>query len=55
MVEYAFFEGLKDRSWRIDEYADMFGVDEETDEFSFKFSDELWDIVRMLIRWKGRN
>ena len=55
MVEYAFFEGLKYLTCRMDEYADMFGVDDETDEFSFKFSDEMWDTVKMLIRWKGQN
>lgn len=71
MVEYAFFQELKDRPYlkdrlcriiceykemfSVDEDTDEYSVDEDTDEYSFEFSDELWEIVKKIIRWKDRS
>ena len=55
MVEYVFFQVLKDRQYRIREYRKIFSVDENTDEYSFEFSDELWEIVKKIIGWKDQS
>lgn len=54
MVEYAFYEGCCERSSFVDDASILLRIGiVGKDNYSYTFPEEIWDIVKQLIGWKG--
>jgi hypothetical protein len=58
MIEYAIFNALTDDivGWngvRDKKTAEIFGYNENDDQFSYIMPDKVWEVARKLIKWEG--
>ena len=53
MVEVALYEGLHDSIYPLDKVDPIFNYHEDDDKYSYTMSDELWEIVKKILGWKG--
>jgi len=53
MVEYALYEGINESSYSEDDLDKRFGSIEDKDRYSYTMPDELWEIVKIILGWKG--
>ena len=54
MIEYAFWQGMTKYSWYHEGYERRFGYSESLDQYSYTMPDELWEIVKKLLDWQGK-
>ena len=52
MIEYALYLAIIGR-WGIPDWNKLFNYHKDDDKYSFTMSDELWELVKKLIGWKG--
>ena len=52
MIDVAVWEGMHSY-WKKDELESIFGYDEDLDQYSYRMSDKLWEVVKLVIGWKG--
>lgn len=53
VVEYALYEGISESSYRKDNLDKRFGSVKDKDRYSYTMPDELWEIVKIILGWKG--
>lgn len=54
MVDYAMYKGLTEHNYRAENAHSGFGWNDELDEYSYRIPDELWNVVKKLINWTGK-
>ena len=53
MVEYALYEGINESSYSRNNLDNRFGSIKDKDHYSYTMPDELWEIVKIILGWKG--
>lgn len=54
MVEHALYKGFTEHYYNLDDLdRKLFNYHEDDDAYSYMMSDEMWDVVKKLIGWKG--
>lgn len=53
MIEYALYNSITQFYFREETAVEKFGFDKDTDCYSYQMSDELWEITKKLLNWKG--
>ena len=53
MLEYALFNGMTESSYRIEHLPKEFNYHEDDDEYSYRMTDGLWEIVKKIVGWEG--
>lgn len=53
MVEYALYLGITDHHYIAKELDKIFNLHDDDDKYSYTMSDELWEITKKIIGWKG--
>ena len=53
MIEYTLYQGVSEHDWRLDHLSKIFNYHKGDDKFSYRVSDELWEIIKKLLKWEG--
>lgn len=52
MIEYAFFNEIKEQSYYIELNEKKFGIKNDDDAYSYTMPEELWELVKKIIGWE---
>jgi ribosomal protein S27AE len=53
MVEYALYEGIDENNYSNNDLDKRFGSVKDKDHYSYTMPDELWEVVKIILGWKG--
>lgn len=53
MIEYALYQGLVEHEYRLENLNKIYNYHEGDDQYSYTMSDELWEIVKKILKWEG--
>ena len=55
MIEYVLYEGMDENEWNKEYLDKRFGSIKDKDRYSYTMPDELWEIVKKILGWKGED
>ena len=53
MLEYALYNAISPHEYFIEDIKKEYGYSKKCDKYSYEMPDELWEIVKKIIGWKG--
>ena len=54
MIDYALYKGISEHYYNLDRIdKELYNYQEDDDKYSYTMSDEMWEVVKKIIGWKG--
>ena len=54
MIDYALYKGISEYHYYLDRIdKELYNYQEDDDKYSYTMSDEMWEVVKKIIGWKG--